>query len=77
MRLAPILLTLMAVAAAWSAQAQPVFDETRDRFQAELARQCPDKQLQLLSEHALRDGLDDYMSGLSDDVRGKLRQAET
>lgn len=77
MRLTPIFFALLAVGLAWSAEAQPALDEARDRFQAELERQCPDKDLQLLSGRDLRDGLDDYMEGLPNDVRNTLQKAET
>ena len=68
---------MLAAAAAWSAAAQPAFQSARDDFQAELGRQCPDKQLQMLSERDLSDGIDDYKQSLSPDVRDRLLQAET
>jgi hypothetical protein len=51
--------------------------EARDQFQAALERQCPDKQLQLLSSRDLSDGLDQYKSGLPADVRQRLVKSET
>jgi hypothetical protein len=77
MRLRPLLFALVAGAVALSAQAQPGFDEAREHFKEELDRQCPEKQLELLSAAQLRDGLDSYMSGLADDARAKFQQAET
>jgi hypothetical protein len=76
MRLRPVLLAVLASALAWSAAAQTDGDAVRDHFQSELARQCPQKRLDLLSERALRDGLDDYMGGLGPDERGRLQQSE-
>jgi hypothetical protein len=76
MHLRSLLFALMAGAAAWSAQAQTAFDDAREHFKEELDRQCPDKQLELLSPAQLRDGLDSYMSGLADDARARLQQAE-
>jgi hypothetical protein len=76
MRRVPILLAVLAAALAWSAQAQPVMDDARADFQAELSRQCPEKQLQMLPVRSLRDGLDDYMQGLSQDERDQMQQAE-
>jgi len=77
MRLIGPILALAAAAAAFAVCAQPAPDEARDDFQAELARQCPDKQLQLLSARDLRDGLDDYLAGLPDSARTRLQQTET
>lgn len=80
MRLLPILAACLAAAVAWAADAQ---DDTQDaqqaldRFEAELVRQCPEKQLQLLSARDLRDGLDSYLAGLPQDVRDRLQKAES
>ena len=77
MRLGPVFIAAF-VAAAWagSALAQTAFDVARDQFQAELAAQCPEKQLQMLAPRDLRDGLDDYKEGLSQDQLARLQQAE-
>jgi hypothetical protein len=76
MRLRPLLVACVIAAAAWGAQAQTGAEEAQARFLSELDRQCPDKQLQMLSARDLRDGLDDYMDGLPTDVRATLQQAE-
>ena len=75
-RPAPLLLAMLVVALAGSAAGQTAQDEARDQFQSELAQQCPQKQLQLLSGRQLRDGLDDYKGGLPDVIRSRLQQAE-
>jgi hypothetical protein len=79
MRLRPIFFAVFAAAAtvAWSAQAQTETDAARDHFEAALDRNCPQKQLQLLSARDLRDGLDNYMEGLSPDEHDRLQKAET
>lgn len=90
MRLRPVFLALVCAALAWSAQAQndPQSDQpadasqanpqvARDQFQEGLERQCPEKQLQLLSSRDLSDGLDQYKSGLPADVRQRLVKSET
>jgi hypothetical protein len=77
MRLRPLIFACAIAAAAWGAQAQTGSDEAQARFVDELTRQCPEKQLQLLSPRDLRDGLDDYMDGLPTDVRATLQKAET
>jgi hypothetical protein len=51
--------------------------EARDLFEAGLERQCPDRQLQLLSARDLSDGLDQYKSGVPNDVRDRLVKSET
>jgi len=76
MRLGPIFIAVLLTAFAWSAQAQTALDEARDQFQSELAQQCPAKQLQMLSARDLRDGLDDYKGGLSQEQRDRLDKAE-
>ena len=76
MRLGPIIIAALFAACAWSAQAQTAQEIARDQFQGELAQQCPDKQLQLLSSRDLRDGLDDYKEGLSPDQLKRLQDAE-
>ncbi len=76
MRPTGLVLAIFAGAVAFAASAQPAPDQARDDFQAELARQCPDKQLQMLPAGALRDGLDDYMSGLTDQARSQLQATE-
>lgn len=77
MRASFVALGTMVAALAWSAAAQTTADSARADFQSELSRQCPDKQLQMLSERDLSDGLDDYKSGLPPDVRDRLQQAGT
>ena len=77
MRLRPLLFACLVASAAWGAQAQTGADEASARFMDELGRQCPEKQLQLLSPRDLRDGLDDYMDGLPTDVRATLQKSET
>jgi hypothetical protein len=77
MRVRLTLLALMTVAAAWSASAQPTADDARADFQGELSRQCPDKQLQMLSARNLSDGLDDYKQSLPAEARDRIDQAET
>ena len=92
MRLRPIFFALFGAALAWSAQAQtdaPPPDsppdasadqanpqESLQRFQEGLERQCPDKQLQLLSARDLSDGLDQYKSGVAADLHDRLSKAE-
>ncbi|HVN00468.1 MAG TPA: hypothetical protein VMT68_09655 [Caulobacteraceae bacterium] len=76
MRVRSLVLVAVLAAAASTAQAQTDEDAARDHFQAELAQQCPQKQLSLLSARDLRDGLDDYMASLGTDDRDRLQQAE-
>jgi hypothetical protein len=78
MRLRPIFFAALAAAAvtAWSAQAQTESDEARDHFEAALDRNCPQKQLQLLSARDLRDGLEEYTEGLSPDEHDRVAKAE-
>lgn len=77
MRLRPLFVACLVACAAWTAQAQTDADEAQARFLAELQRQCPEKQLQLLSARDLSDGLDNYKDGLATDVRDALRKSET
>ena len=77
MRLRPLFVACLVAAAAWSAQAQTEAQEASARFMSELDRQCPEKQLQMLSARDLRDGLDNYMDGLPTDVRAVLQKSET
>ena len=77
MRLRPLFFAALALAAAWSAQAQTEGDEARQHFEAQLAENCPQKQLQLLSARDLRDGLDNYMAGLPQDLRDRLQKSES
>src|SRR5579871_1583865 len=77
MRNRSLVLALLVAAAAWSASAQSMGDQARDDYQSELARQCPDKQLQMLSARALSDVLDDYKLALPDDIRARFQKAET
>jgi hypothetical protein len=81
MRLGPVFFAAFALAAAWSAPrstlAQTEGDEARDRFEAALSQNCPQKQLQLLSARNLRDGLDSYVGGLPQDIHDRVQKAET
>ncbi len=76
MRRTPILVAAMAIAWAAQAEAQVDADQARAEYEAELARQCPAKHLELLSARDLRDGLDDYAASLPAEVRGRLQGAE-
>jgi hypothetical protein len=80
MRLRPLLFALAAVAWSWCAEAQTEGGDpgavALDHFQAELQRQCPDKELQLLSARDLRDGLDDYEDSLAPDAHNQMQAAE-
>lgn len=76
MRLRPLFFACLAACAAWSAQAQTGLEEVQSRFLEELGRQCPEKNLQMLSARDLRDGLDDYMDGLPTDARAALQKSE-
>jgi hypothetical protein len=76
MRLRPLFFACLIAAAGWAAQAQTGADEAQSRFLDELGRQCPEKQLQLLSSRDLRDGLDDYMDGLPTDARASIQKVE-
>jgi hypothetical protein len=76
-RLAPLILAALVAAAAGSAAAQTAAEQARDQYQSELAQQCPQKQLQMLSARELRDGLDDYKGGLPIELHDRLEQAET
>lgn len=75
-RSAPLLAAALLCAVAGAATAQTDADQAKDQFQSELAQQCPDKQLQLLSARELRDALDDYKGGLPQELRDRMRQAE-
>lgn len=77
MRLRPLFFACLLACAAWTAQAQSDADEAHARFLAELDRQCPAKDLQMLSARDLRDGLDNYMDGLPTDARAALQKSET
>jgi hypothetical protein len=77
MRLRPLLFACVIASAAWGAQAQTGAQEASARFLDEIGRQCPDKQLQMLSSRDLRDGLDNYMDGLPTDARAALQKSET
>ncbi|HEY3799575.1 MAG TPA: hypothetical protein VGL58_14575 [Caulobacteraceae bacterium] len=71
-------LAVAAALAGWSVAAQtPAASDARDQFQTELGKQCPSKQLQMLSTRDLRDGLDDYQEGLPQELRDRLQTAET
>ncbi len=58
------------------ARAQTAGQEARDQYQSDLAQQCPEKQLQMLSERQLRDGLDDYKGGVAQQLHDSMQQAE-
>jgi len=75
MRLGPVLFAAFALAA-WSAQAQTEADESQGHFQAALAQDCPQKQLQLLSARNLRDGLEGYVESLPPDIHDRVEKAE-
>jgi hypothetical protein len=77
MRLRPLFFACLVACAAWSAQAQTGAEEVQQRYLDEIARQCPEKNLQLLSPRDLRDGLDDYMASLPADARAVLQKSET
>jgi hypothetical protein len=77
MRLRPLFFACAIAAAAWGAQAQTAAQEASARFMDEIGRQCPDKQLQMLSARDLRDGLDNYMDALPTDARTALQKSET
>ena len=77
MRLRPLFFACLIACAAWTAQAQSDADEAQSRFLAELDRQCPAKQLQMLAPSQLRDGLDAYMDALPSDTRAMLQKSET
>jgi len=77
MRASIIAFGVLAATAAWSASAQSTGEQARDDYQAELGRQCPDKQLQLLSTRNLSDALDDYKQSLGEDIRARFDQAES
>src|SRR5579872_4159010 len=77
MRLGPLFFVAVALAAAWSAQAQTGTDEARDHFESALAQDCPQKQLQLLSARNLRDGLENYVESLPPDIHDRVQKAET
>src|SRR5580692_4085055 len=80
MRLRPLFFATLLAFAAWSAHAQdqapPDADAARDRFEAGLADNCPQKQLQLLSARNLRDGLDSYVESLPPDLHDVVQKAE-
>jgi hypothetical protein len=76
MRFRPIFFAAFVLAAAWSAQAQTEGADAKDHFEAALAQDCPQKQLQMLSARDLRDGLDNYMEGLAPDLHDRLQKAE-
>ena len=76
MRLRPLFFACLIAAASWAAHAQTSADEAQSRFLEELARQCPEKQLQMLSARDMRDGLDDYLDGLPTDARASLQKVE-
>jgi hypothetical protein len=76
MRLGPVFFAVFALAA-WSAHAQTEADQARDHFQAALAQDCPQKQLQLLSARNLRDGLDGYVESLPPDIHDRVQKAES
>ena len=76
MRISSLILAAAAATLAWSACAQPAGGDVADHYYSELAQQCPDKLLQYLSPADLRDGLDDWVSGLSQDSQDQVRAAE-
>ncbi|HZZ87984.1 MAG TPA: hypothetical protein VFE13_06580 [Caulobacteraceae bacterium] len=76
MRLRLVFLATLVLACAGSAEAQTSGDEARNRFEAALSDDCPQKQLHLLSARALRDGLDNYVEGLPQDVHDQVQKSE-
>lgn len=76
MRLRPLFFACLIAAAGWTAQAQTSADEAQSHFLDELGRQCPEKNLQLLSARDLRDGLDNYLDSLSSDTRASVQKVE-
>jgi hypothetical protein len=77
MRLGPLFVAALVLAAAWSVQAQTGADEAHDHFEGALAQDCPQKQLQLLSARNLRDGLDSYVEGLPPEIHDRVQKAES
>jgi hypothetical protein len=72
-----ILLAVAAATLAWSASAQDAgTGDATDNYVSQISQQCPDKLLQYLSPADLRDGLDDWVSSLSQDQQDELRKAE-
>jgi hypothetical protein len=76
MRRTLIVLALAAAAVGWPAGAQDASDPATVTYYTALASFCPEKSLQLLSPSDLRDGLDDYQSGLPQEAQDRLRRAE-
>ena len=70
------LIALAAAALGWSASAQDASDPGVSRYFSSISSLCPNKLLQYLSPTDLRDGLDDYMSGLPQDQQDQMRRAE-
>jgi hypothetical protein len=81
MRPGPLFFAAFVLAAAWSVPratvAQTDADQARDHFEAALANDCPQKQLQLLSARNLRDGLDSYLESLPPELHDQVQKAET
>src|SRR3954470_9705411 len=75
MRVGSMILAAGVAAAALSVSAQPVGDATAP-YAAELAQQCPQRQLQMLSAADLRNGLDNFVAGLAFDQQDRLQAAE-
>src|SRR5580698_909809 len=76
MRISSLILAVAAATLAWSACAQSTGGDVTDHYYSELERQCPDRLLQFLSPGDLRDGLDDWVSSLSQDSQDQVRAAE-
>jgi hypothetical protein len=74
MRLIPLALVITTTLLAAPVAAQDV-DGSGSYLEA-LGRVCPQKRLELLSPANLRDGLDDFISGLPTDQQDALKQEE-
>ena len=77
MRPGPLFFFAFVLAAAGSVEAQTTPEAAMDHYQAALAQDCPQKQLQLLSTRNLRDGLENYVESLPPDLHDRLEKAET
>ena len=76
MRIGSICLAGGLAAFAWSVSAQTLGDDTAGPYLAELGRQCPQRQLQLLSPANLRDGLDNFIAGLPPNAQDSFVAAD-
>jgi hypothetical protein len=76
MRLGLIIAAIGVATIGWSVSAQTTDDPAADRYLAELARQCPQSKLQFLSPAQFRDGLDDFIAGLTQEQQDQMRHTE-